>query len=377
MSFDFSTLIIDRSQSDVETARELTTRVENGLATAEEIARWNLAAEKGAYNYTDLNRVTACMDYLNERLTGYGYATGYERIKVHPESPSPEKPIPDGYTQLEYIESTGSQYIDTGFKPSGSSRIVCDFQPLSTGMWIYGARHAASDRTFMTVAMSDNYRSDYNNSYSLNIQYDMSLRVTIDKNKGSMTIGNQTVSYSNAVFVCEYNLYIFAGNSAGIPSTFSKMKLYSCKIYDDNILVRDFIPCKNKTGAVGLYDTVNGVFYSNSGTGTFLAGPEVEQSEQPKQPETELDPYTWYEEDTPTESLMNGYIGNIEALRSTLEMIPTTPQTPASMEALTWAEANNIEQILIDIEIIITSMSRVFIRSGTTASGGPGFYFVN
>lgn len=55
------------------------------------------------------------------------------------------------------------------------------------------------------------------------------------------------------------------------------MRLYSCKIwktiaYEGTPLVRDFIPCKNASGDVGLWDDVNSVFYGNAGTGTFIAG---------------------------------------------------------------------------------------------------------
>lgn len=65
-------LITDRSQSDVDALRALLAR---GKAkwTAEELAEFNLARSKGAYNYTDLNRVTQAMDYINEQLVGYGY----------------------------------------------------------------------------------------------------------------------------------------------------------------------------------------------------------------------------------------------------------------------------------------------------------------
>ena len=51
------------------------------------------------------------------------------------------------------------------------------------------------------------------------------------------------------------------------------MKLYYCKIWDNGSLVRNFIPCKNTSGTLGLYDAVNNVFYTNAGTGTFTAGP--------------------------------------------------------------------------------------------------------
>lgn len=51
------------------------------------------------------------------------------------------------------------------------------------------------------------------------------------------------------------------------------MKLYYCKIWDNGSLVRNFVPCKNTSGILGLYDIVNNVFYTNAGTGTFTAGP--------------------------------------------------------------------------------------------------------
>ena len=116
--FDFSTLITDRSPEDLQALRDL---LATPMAdwTAEQLAQFNQVASKGAYNYTDLNRVTACMDYLNERLTALGYVTGYHPIVVHPpRPPEPVGPLPEGYTQLEYIESSGPQYIDTGFKPN-------------------------------------------------------------------------------------------------------------------------------------------------------------------------------------------------------------------------------------------------------------------
>lgn len=70
--FDFSTLVTDRSASDLELLRDLLSTPMSDW-TAEQLAKFNLAKSKGAYNYTDLNRVTAAMDYINNQLVGYGY----------------------------------------------------------------------------------------------------------------------------------------------------------------------------------------------------------------------------------------------------------------------------------------------------------------
>lgn len=85
--------------------------------------------------------------------------------------------------------------------------------------------------------------------------------------------------------------------------------------------------------------------------------------EIPHEPEEELDQYTWYESDLSTESLMDAYLANVEALRSTLGVLESTPKTPESMEALTWVEANNIEQILLDVQQMINQVVESFSRS--------------
>ena len=48
------------------------------------------------------------------------------------------------------------------------------------------------------------------------------------------------------------------------------------KINNNGTLVRDFIPAKNASGVVGMYDTVSGQFFTNQGSGDFIAGPGAE-----------------------------------------------------------------------------------------------------
>lgn len=76
MSFDFTTLITDRSKADVDTLSALLSKP-LGQWTEEELAAYNGGAMKGGYWWTDLNRVSACMEYLDEQLRSMGYETGY------------------------------------------------------------------------------------------------------------------------------------------------------------------------------------------------------------------------------------------------------------------------------------------------------------
>ena len=49
------------------------------------------------------------------------------------------------------------------------------------------------------------------------------------------------------------------------------------KWYDENDnLVRYFVPCYRRSdGVIGLYDMENNLFYTNSGSGTFVKGADV------------------------------------------------------------------------------------------------------
>ena len=87
MSFDFSSLITDRTQADVSRVQELASKIRSGTASESELAEFNSAAMKGAYNHTDLNRVTAAMESLKAKIESYGYSVpGYKRIEIqHPE----------------------------------------------------------------------------------------------------------------------------------------------------------------------------------------------------------------------------------------------------------------------------------------------------
>ena len=69
---------------------------------------------------------------------------------------------------------------------------------------------------------------------------------------------------------------MFAYNTANSASLHSAARIYSCKIYDNGVLVRDFVPAKgNTSGSIGLYDFVEGKFYPNAGTGAFSYGSDI------------------------------------------------------------------------------------------------------
>ena len=189
--------------------------------------------------------------------------------------------LPEGYTELEYIESSGKQYIDTGFKPNQNTRIIADMKledKTSTSV-LFGSRVSVSSLRYEFLSASGLFYSPYNTSAGSTMTATLD-KIIIDKNKNVTSVNNNIFStFSTSTFQCNWNLYLFAVNNNGVATLQSHAKLYSCKIYDNDILIRNFIPCKNLSGTIGLYDTVNSQFYSNVGTGTFIAGPEIPSTE--------------------------------------------------------------------------------------------------
>ena len=186
--------------------------------------------------------------------------------------------LPSGYKRLEYIQSSGTQYVDTGFQPNQDTRVFCDvvFVASSTAYWLFGARNGNHDRTFGFLTHGNRYRSDYNKSADEYLTAVQSGRFTVDKDGNVTKINGETAKTAKAgTFQCTHNLYLLANNNNGTVGGQCSATLYSCQIYDNGTLVRDYIPCQTTAGEIGLWDDANSVFYGNAGAGTFTAGPEI------------------------------------------------------------------------------------------------------
>lgn len=187
--------------------------------------------------------------------------------------------LPSGYIKLDYIQSSGTQYINTGFTPKGNSRVVMDFENMlipADAAALFGARTDTEKNVFGmwfdTTAVQPHYGNvTYNTNPIAVASYNV--RQIYDLNKGVATVGGTSVTFNQLTFNSGCNLTLLAINTNGtVDERRASGKLYSAKIYDNGTLVRDFIPCKNASGTIGLWDNVNSVFYANAGTGTFSTG---------------------------------------------------------------------------------------------------------
>lgn len=195
--------------------------------------------------------------------------------------------LPTGYVQLDYIQSTGNEIIDTEFNPNNNSRVVMDIEILNgNGTFaVFGGRTTMSYANFSLFIVSSVFRSDFG-STNLSTGVSASGRFTIDKNKNQITINDQTFSNTDATFSSTNSLALFTVKGAGSGSgTFDDRyvtaKLYSCAIYNNGTEVRHFVPAKRYSDdTVGLFDTVEQKFYESYTNSSFIAGPETQIVEE-------------------------------------------------------------------------------------------------
>ena len=77
----------------------------------------------------------------------------------------------------------------------------------------------------------------------------------------------------------------------------------------------------------------------------------------------------WTEADIPTLAQMQRYLADIGTIRAALAVMPSTPDAPTSMSGLTYTDANDIEQILLDVDALLTTASLAWYQSGEVYAG--------
>ena len=189
------------------------------------------------------------------------------------------------YNELEYIETTGTQYIDTGYKTTSNTSIEMRCSPTNVSSQSVGGFFYASDRS--TGVESYVWDGVITISYN-GIKYLISEQV----NAGDIF---DIMQFSDRVFVYRENdkkkiINSYSVQTLGLSNsnlTLFKLlresftgavKLYSCKIYEGSSIVRDYVPAE-KNGVIGLYDKITNTMYENAGTGSFISGPELSYSE--------------------------------------------------------------------------------------------------
>ena len=223
-------------------------------------------------------------DDNKDYVTNFYYPPDYSKCLIYEEIP---QRLPNEYQEVEYIESSGTQYINTGLRLKQTHSVEMAIQNLTNASAkIFGSRTSATSNNFSiltglvggTLSLVTDFQNYSNNRLSVDITNNLNDKYTIKVNNSKMSINDTEkaiTTYSN--FTTPSNAYIFSA-SGTYPAGYvnASTKLYYCKIWNGTTLIRDYVPCYRKNdNEVGLYDLVNDVFYTNSGTGVFTKGNDI------------------------------------------------------------------------------------------------------
>ena len=206
--------------------------------------------------------------------------------------------IPDEYQEVEYIQSSWSQYINTNFAYSQPTWQI-KVKYLSTQFWsqyhtyrLWWSYNSSSptSRSFILYVNYSKLRlglwtgdSDSWISLSTNTIYELEETITtawtvnikLTPNWWNTVTATKTYSWTIAT---NNNFYIFANNETGSPWSYGRNRLYYLQLYQAWELVRDFVPCYRKSdNVIWLYDKVNGVFYTNQWSWSFTKWPDYKR----------------------------------------------------------------------------------------------------
>ena len=224
--------------------------------------------------YTDLSfrahtkLIAVNVDSTAITYTGDGYTTITSEITQYVK-------FNDVYQIVEYIQSSGTQWINTGVTPTNLTVMQFKFRSLAvTGDVILG---------YFPNSDTNDYRF-FNYGSSIYFDFPTGKRI----NGGSCIVGTDYNFEFGNYYVKDLNTntILLSGTEVGLftgtgtitinnynNSRYAQTRIYSLKIYEDGVLLRDFIPVHRITeDDAGLYDIVNGVFYPDAAGGTFTYG---------------------------------------------------------------------------------------------------------
>ena len=196
--------------------------------------------------------------------------------------------LPNGFTEVEYLQSTGTQYIMSGLSMPNGFRVkgTLVIDDLSATGGIFGCYTNSSPyyRNFFDFTSANNWlvgfgggAYQYFGSNVTNTKYTFNICNVHNNEQLEINGTSYTVSPTGSTGdFSSFEMPVFALNVSGTISNISKIKLYCLQIYNENdVLVRDYVPCLDANNVPCLWDRVENKAYYNAGTGTFNYGKKI------------------------------------------------------------------------------------------------------
>ena len=194
------------------------------------------------------------------------------------------------YKVVHYLQSSGTQYIDTGYTPSSSNiRVKTNVTSLgsptqtaicgaedreSVPRWVfilYGQSASGVDttKTYPLTGDWNNRESGFVFTNGKTLDIDWTTSSTSTTIKDLVTGTSYTYNYATDMNYSNNTTTLKLFQNSDTQRSTIQMRRFS--IEEDGKLVKNFISVLNSSTA-GMYDTINKQFKTNAGTGTFTTG---------------------------------------------------------------------------------------------------------
>lgn len=196
--------------------------------------------------------------------------------------------LPTEYQEVEYIKSSGTQYINTGVIPTVDTGVKVRGHFTSVQQDKDNIILGASDQTafangkpysvdpypdrvlFPFGGFANDATDTITISQIKNKQYEYTLNY---KNSGIATVETQQLTLPTRSSMTSKAIFLFCLNGNGTAGYYSSFALEYLQITQGESVIHDYAPCYRKADNVaGLYDIVTGTFLANAGSGTFAVG---------------------------------------------------------------------------------------------------------
>lgn len=191
--------------------------------------------------------------------------------------------LPDGYTKVNYLQSSGAQWIDMGIAPDQNTKVILKVLATdlnsSSGVSLIGSRSSnnSSDQFFTYISADQGFlfrvdgmeKAITFNNFKVNTLY----TITLSSSEASFVLENGFVAneyrFSTSDFTSTVTMELFRAKPYNMGFI---GRIYYCKHCNSNGIIQHFVPCIDSDSIPCMYDLESKTAFYNQGTGNFAWG---------------------------------------------------------------------------------------------------------
>lgn len=182
-------------------------------------------------------------------------------------------PVPSQVAFVNYLQSSGTQYFNTGYYANQNTEVICEAELLSGSLPVLFGHYQSTSNQFAAFFYGSKAAWSYwcgTASGQISGTYTGKRKIIL--NSTSLTVDSSKTTFTTSSFKATIPMFIFGLHQDNTMMYGEAMRLYSLQIKESGSLVHDYRPCLDPSGVACLYDLVNEEYVYNAGTGNFTAG---------------------------------------------------------------------------------------------------------